>query len=143
MALLCTTSYSQEVYVTGGVLTKTLTVGIGFLSDDGYQLSISGDLPYSRADKSRFYSLNGGKEFIVLDNWVITPTVGAGFFWRKDFSDYDKGGTIKEVSYHNIIYGLEVGKNLYRGRISFTSKFYDSRLSFGISFRGFFGNKRD
>lgn len=139
LTITCMNVFSQNVYLTMGATTKTATVGIGFLSEDNYQLSLSGDLPFSSTDKPRFFSINGGKQFDVGE-YLLTPTVGGAYLKYTNLTEYDKGGLMIQVEKAAPVFGLEFGKDIHMGRISLTSK-YCLGMYYGLSIRGFFGDR--
>lgn len=71
------------------------------------------------------------------DNYSVTPSIGYGYFKVKDFSQYDKTGSIINKEGGRPVYGIEVGLDKFLGRY-FISGNYCNGLYFGIGIKAFF-----
>ena len=113
-----------------------------------------------QADKPNVLSITIGKQILITnyeeDNYSITPTIGYGYLKWKDFSKYDaavyptrdtsaipRGGPlpivddeIMEITALRPVFGIEVAKDSYMGRIGLTAN-WCKEFYFGINMRVF------
>jgi len=116
--------------------------GVGFVApNSGLQISTAFMIPPSDPEKPRIIDCSIGKRFWLSnkeqDNYNLTVAAGVADYRRTIYKDYMVGGLSKEVHTTSPIYTLEVGKDLYLGRISLYGS-YCNRTYGGATIRVFF-----
>lgn len=142
--LVLTLSATSQIYITTGINSRGVSAGVGGLSGNGgVEINMSVNKPLIRADVPTLFTLSIGKQFLITqnpdDNYSITPIIGASNMIVKDFTDYDRStmGRIKTTTGIAANYGIEIGKDAYKGRVSLTAN-YCKGFYFGATMRIFF-----
>lgn len=140
--LIIAASYCQP-FAGLGLTNKGVNFQAGALIS-GIEITAAAKRPYSRNDIPLIYSLSVGKQILLTDNqednYSITPSIGYANYRIKDFTAYDKDPTGAtgpvQISTFTPIYGLELGKDSYMGRV-FISANYCKGLYFGMGIKIF------
>lgn len=134
-------SFSQT-YIGLGLLNKGVDFSLGTLVD-GIDLQFNYKVPLTSAEEPNIMSITLGKMILLSDkdedNYSITPILGGAWLKGKDFSKYDADplGAILETNKFNGVYGLELSKDAYMGRLSLVAK-HIGGMYYGVSVRVFF-----
>lgn len=130
---------SSQGYLSFNYSSNGTGVRLGYLND--VQISLGYQTPLLSAENANIADLSVGKRILLTnndeDNFSVTPTVGVGFISYKDFTKYDQGGEIESVKKVVPVYGLELGKDWYIGRL-FIHANYANKFYYGIGIRAFF-----
>ena len=136
LAILCSfKSNAQYVGIGGG--NKGVTFNAGILAD-GIQIEASYRTPLFSTEKPEVLSLTIGREILLSnyeeDNFSVTPFIGGASLKYKDFSEYDSPPyKIQKVSEIKPMYGIELAKDWYAGRVFINSNYCGSvSLSLGM-----------
>jgi hypothetical protein len=141
LLLLSIPTFSQT-YLGLGLQNKGANISVGTVVDK-VDLQLNYKYPLSSAEESKIISITIGWNLMITkfdeDNYLLTPFVGGAFQKYDDFTLYDINPIYGSVSITKFrgIYGLELGKNIYKGRISIMSKYCD-KMYYGIIMRAFF-----
>jgi hypothetical protein len=165
LLLLCVISgvtLSAQPFIKFAATNKGFETSIGALSKDGgIESTLSYKFSMIQADKPSILSIAVGKQILISgydeNNYSITPTIGYGYLHWKDFSKYDAAecpppnslppGTsagplpivddaIIEMKAYKPVFGVEVGKDSYMGRVGLTAN-WCNEFYFGINLRIF------
>jgi len=126
-----------QPYVSIGLQNTGANGSIGYIAQK-VDLNLSYKFPLTSAIESKIASITFGRQFNLSkkeqDNYVITPLVGVGFLKSGVIS---KDNTLIPVQSVKPVYGLEIGKDAYMGRISAFVRYID-KWYYGLSMRIFF-----
>jgi hypothetical protein len=116
------------------------TVQLGVLAN-GIDITAAYKTPFTKNDVAKIASLSIGKQLLLShkeeDNYTITASFGFANYRVKDFTKYDAGSDdITQVNELHPMYGLEVGKDSYMGRV-FISASYCKGMTYGIGIKMF------
>jgi len=137
-----------QPFIGIGLLNKGAQFQLGMLSGEGgISVSLAVKKPFTHNDKPTVISLNVGKEILLShndeDNYSVTPSFGLGNYRVKDYSLYDTGkDEIIQVSEIKPVYGIEIGKDSYLGRLYINAN-YCKGLYYGIGFKMFFARYKN
>lgn len=112
LMLVSTASFSQP-FMGLGIANKGASGYVGVVAEQ-LQLQLSYQVPLISAETPTVGSLSVG--YVIGEAWSITPIVGGAWWHREDFSEYDKGGEIQELSGIKLLYGFEAGYSRYMGK---------------------------
>ena len=107
-----------------GVLASNIEVQAGF------------NMPLRKTNVPHIMYVRGGYQ-IDLNDFSVTPSIGIADYKVKDFSDWDKGGSVISINKTLPIFSVEAGKDMNIGRL-FISANYCQNIFFGIGIKGFF-----
>ncbi|MFZ4769019.1 MAG: hypothetical protein ACOYLO_02480 [Ferruginibacter sp.] len=131
-----------QPYFGIGLQNKGYNMNAGILVDK-IDAQISFKTPLSSAEEAKIIITSIGRMFnisnMVTDNYSFTPSIGAAWVKRTDFTEYDLKSSMGPVSINKFMpaYGLEIGKDAYNGRISLVAKYID-KMYCGVNMRVFF-----
>jgi len=133
-------SATAQPFLGLGLNNRGGSIQLGILAQ-GIEITAAYKTPFSRTDVPSVASLSIGKQILLSnkedDNYSITPAIGFASYRMKDFTKYDQGSDeIIQVSEFKPIYGIEVGKDSYMGRV-FISASYCKSAWFGIGVKVF------
>lgn len=136
LLLVTVPSFSQP-YVGMGLQNKGAFGTIGYIAQT-IDLNAQYKFPLTSATESSIFSVTVGKQFNLShkdeDNFVLTPLVGIGFL---KYGVVNKENTIIVNQSIKAVYGLEIGKDAYMGRISAFVRYVD-KWYYGLSMIIFF-----
>jgi len=144
IALLISTSAIAQPYIGLSVHNSGVGAQLGILAES-IDVALAIKAPLTKVDVPTIVSLTVGKQFLLTqreeDNYSFTISAGAAFTSVKDFTAYNADPTgqtgIATVTSTSIIYGLQVGKDAYLGRV-FISANYCKGMYYGLGMRIFF-----
>lgn len=120
---------------------KGFNLQIGYVvPESNIVLQTGYKVPLINTDVASVFNFSAGKQFSLTnneeDNYTLSALVGIGNYHIKDFTEYDKGGQIITINKLLPVYTLEVGKDIYKGRI-FISANYCNSFYFGAGIKAF------
>lgn len=120
---------------------KGVDVQLGYLSESGGAIISAGyKVPLIKANTPSVINLSVGKEWLITNNeennYSLSSLVGIGSYKVKDFTEYDKGGQIIYINKVLPVYTLELGKDIYKGRL-FVSGNYCNSFYYGLGIKAF------
>lgn len=135
LILMATKSIAQP-YIGLNVSTHGVGAETGFITAKGLQMALGGSVPLIKSDVPRILYLTAGQK-INVGEYNVTPSAGIGYYSVKDFSEYDKGGSVITLSGYKPFYNLELGRDWYKGRL-FVFSNYGYKFSAGVGIKVLF-----
>lgn len=144
MILFTVISLQAQPFLSVAATTKGEGLSIGYLEPhSGIELSTGYNVHLYREDVPAIFNLSLGKRTLLShqdkDNFTITPSIGYAVYSVKDFTNFEKDevhGEIIQIRLIRPIYGLELGKDWYLGRLYINAN-YCNKSFFGIGMRVF------
>lgn len=125
-----------QVFIGMSATTKGAGVQLGYLSTDGIEISTGYKVPLISATNPSVFNLSLGKQILLThddeDNYSITPSAGIA---SVSYKVIDKD-VVTKVSKITAIYGIEIGKDAYLGRV-FIAANYAQQFYFSIGIKAF------
>ena len=126
-------------YAGISVINKGIGVNAGFTANK-VNLQAALTFPLYNLENNNTYSLSTGYEINLTndekDNYTLTPSVGAALIKSRTWNKMDA------VTVHSNIkpmYGLELGKDAFMGRVFLQANYMDG-LYYGVGMKVFFNN---
>ncbi|MEP7142546.1 MAG: hypothetical protein ABI707_06735 [Ferruginibacter sp.] len=143
--LLVSKSLQAQPFLSIKGTTEGAGTSIGYLeSVSGIGITAGYNIPVLKTSLPAILYISMGKQFLLShrekDNLSLTLSIGYAHYSVKDFSNYDKDyehGEIIQIKKVKPIYGLELGKDWYLGRL-FLSADYCGGAIFGAGVKGYF-----
>lgn len=134
--LITINTYSQP-FASFESTTKGFGINLGFQSNEGVQVAGGFNVSITRADVADIYYGSVGYNILLShkdeDNFSITPTIGPAFYSKEVFDANYNGKTEKGFK---PIFGLELGKDWYDGRLFILANRCD-KFYYGIGIKYF------
>ncbi|MEO5889852.1 MAG: hypothetical protein ABIQ31_06335 [Ferruginibacter sp.] len=142
--ILSAVSLQAQPFLSVAGTTKGAGFALGYLdSESGIEFNLGYNVPILRADRPRLLDFSVGKKFLLShkdeDNISLTSSVGYALYSVKDFSAYEldkEYGAIIQIKKIKAIFGLELGKDWYLGRL-YVSGHYCGNPFLSIGMRAF------
>ena len=142
LLIITTLQGLSQGYVAMGGTNKGIQVSAGVLANN-LDFSIKYQLPLISLEVPKILSFTVGPRINLsryeTDNFSITPSVGYAYLSRKDFSLYgtsESEDKIILIEEFKPVFNMELGKDWYMGRLSFTYT-YCNRSYYGIIIKCF------
>jgi hypothetical protein len=141
LILIITLPCVAQPYVALGLQNKGFNMSSGIVSPEGVDIGVQFKTPLSMADQASILSMTIGKQINFNeeeDGYSITPQIGGGWLRVKDFTLYDKDPVLPVIqrSYIRPVYGIELNKDSYMGRMSLVVKYID-KVYYGVTMKVF------
>ena len=138
ICILITINTYSQTFVAIETTTKGFGMAVGIQSEEGLQILGGYNVSIINSRNPKLFYGKAGYNILLShndeDNFSITPTIGAAQSSVKVFDNKDTPTTIKGIK---PIYGLELDKDWYMGRL-FVSANYCSTAYYGIGIKAFF-----
>ena len=139
---LCLSAAAQP-FLALGATNKGANFQVGIVANK-MEFTVAYKLPFSAVDVPSILSLSMSKLFFIShhekDNYSFAPSIGVANYLVKNFDNYDADPTGKSAIIQEAVvkplYGLEIGKDGYRGRV-FISANYCKSFYFGMGMKVF------
>ena len=139
VCILITVAAYAQPFVSFEGTTKGVAMTLGYQSEEGLQVAGGYNVSVTNALSADLVYGNAGYNILLThndeDNFTLTPTVGAAYSTVKAYKV--KNSDLVTVTAIKPLFGLELGKDWYMGRLFITANYCD-RAYYGIGIKAFF-----
>ena len=144
--ILVLSSCFSQAFFGSGISKNGISAFIG-VEVNNIHAQYQGILPFSSEEKPFVHAISLGYSIKIKDIVTITPYGGLSMYTKKDFSVYNKGGRdviengiivhyddIKKISDTKPLYGIEISKTWFMGRVFIYGNNYGAGIGIKVVF---------